>query len=176
MKRKSLRDTYAENLQGERLWAAMHGKPVRADLPPVPEKRVRAAPKHSAAPIKTEHQEQCEFIKWFHKQYPGILIFSIPNAGVRSPGLAAYMKAEGLVSGIPDLCIPEWNVWIEFKRQKGGKVSPEQAEIHYKLRLIGHTVYVAYGCDMAMQQIKDWETRKSQSKQQSHGNYSGDNK
>lgn len=152
VKRKSLREVYAENREGERLWAAMAGKPLRDDLPPVPEKRVRAAPKPSGIP--SEHQEQVAFIKWFRQQYKGVLIFAIPNAGVRSPQLAAYMKAEGLVPGIPDLCIPEWNTWIEFKRVKGGKVSPEQAEIHQRLQAIGHTVLVAHGCEMAIEQIK----------------------
>ncbi len=158
MKRKTLRETYAENREGERLWAAMAGKPLRDDLPAVPEKRIRKAASAATAAIPTEHVEQCMFIKWFRAQYKGVLIFAIPNAAVRSPQLANYLKAEGMVSGIPDLCIPLWNTWIEFKRQKGGKVSPEQAEIHKTLQDQGQTVFVAYGCDDAIKKIKEiWE-------------------
>ncbi len=154
MKRKTLRETYAENREGERLWAAMAGKPLRDDLPPVPEKRIRKAASATTAAIPTAHQEQVAFVKWFRQQYKGILIFAIPNAAVRSPRLANYLKAEGMVSGIPDLCIPAWGTWIEFKRQKGGKVSQEQAEIHKTLQDQGETVFVAYGCDDAIKKIK----------------------
>lgn len=154
MTRKSLRDTLIENRQGERLWAAMAGKPLRDDLAPVPEKRTRAPNKPSLIP--NEHAEQTAFVKWFRQQYKGVFIFSIPNAAMRSPQLAAYLKAEGMVPGVPDLCIPKWNVWIEFKRTKGGKVSDDQKEVHERLREDGQTVFVAYGCDMAIEQIKEY--------------------
>jgi hypothetical protein len=153
MKRKTLRETYAENRQGEKLWAAMAGKPLRDDLPPVPEKRTRAPNKPSVIP--SEHSEQVAFVKWFRAQYKGVFIFAIPNAAMRSPQLAAYLKAEGMVPGVPDICIPKWALWIEFKRTKGGKVSPDQLEVHERLREDGQTVFVAYGCDMAIEQIRE---------------------
>ena len=69
-----------------------------------------------------ETQEQATFISWFRFQFPGVLIFAIPN-GAHLAGDAkararhmARLKWEGVVSGIPDLCIPEWQTWIEFKR------------------------------------------------------------
>lgn len=157
MKRKSLREVYAENMQGERLWAAMVGKPLRDDLPPVPERKVRSSAAAKVAAVPLEHEEQVNFVKWFRKQYPGVLCFAIPNAGVRSARLATYMRAEGLVSGIPDLCIvtERKTIWVEMKRIKGSKVSPEQEEIHQRLRHIGHTVIVGYGFTMAMEKVKE---------------------
>jgi hypothetical protein len=40
--------------------------------------------------------------------------------------VAKRLKAEGVVRGIPDLFIPQWNLWVEMKRKTGGRLSPEQ--------------------------------------------------
>ena len=58
----------------------------------------------------TEHDEQHAVIVWAalnESRYKGLhLLHAIPNAGKRSIGAAKYMQAEGLKSGIPDLCLP----------------------------------------------------------------------
>ena len=151
--KKSLRETLAENRKAEQDWAAMCGKELRADLPIIKEKRLRAANSASTVALPTEHQEQAAFIKWFRLQHNGVLVYAIPNAAARSVQLAAYLKAEGFVSGMPDLHIPEWNTWIEFKRQKGGVVSDRQTLIHEHLRKIGQRVIVARGFDDAVAQL-----------------------
>lgn len=104
--------------------------------------------------IPTEHAEQVTFVNWFRDEYPNVLIFAIPNGELRAISVAQRLKAEGVVSGIPDLFIPEWNIWIEMKRQKGGKVSKEQKEIHGHLRTIGHTVIIGYGHKDAIEKLK----------------------
>lgn len=115
--------------------------------------------------IPSEHQEQAAFVSWFRAQHPGVLIFAIPNGAflAGSVGQRAAqinkLKAEGLVKGVPDLCVPAWALFIEFKRQKGGVVSPEQAGIHEQLRAVGYAVIVARGAEDAMQQISDnWKS------------------
>jgi hypothetical protein len=35
---------------------------------------------------------------------------------------------EGVSPGVPDLFIPDWLLWVEMKREKGGRVSPEQKD------------------------------------------------
>jgi hypothetical protein len=104
-----------------------------------------------------EHDEQKDFIRWFRRTYPGVLIYAIPNGGKRSKGSAMKLKAEGVVAGIPDLSIPEWGpLWIEMKRQKSGSVSKVQKEIHQQLRDIGQTVLVCKGSVDAQEQVKAW--------------------
>ena len=76
--------------------------------------------------MKTEHEEQRELVQWFRQTYPGVRIFAIPNGGARNLATAARLKAEGVSSGVPDLCVPAWRLWIEMKRAKGGVVSAEQ--------------------------------------------------
>lgn len=160
--RKTLRDTLLENQKAEKSWAAMFGKPLRDDLEPVKEKRGRKPSVPSQIP--TEHQEQVAFVKWFRIQYRGVRIFAIPNAAMRSHGLAAYLKAEGMVPGVPDLCVPEWNLWIEFKRIKGSTTSEEQHDWARYLVGIGHHHFFAFGCDDAMAKVSRFVTSAEQAK------------
>jgi len=103
--------------------------------------------------IRTEHEEQRELVSWFRKTYPGVMIFAIPNGGARSASTAGRLKAEGVLPGVPDLFIPEWRVWVEMKRTKGGSVSKEQKEFHKYLAGVGYCVIVAKGCEEAKQKI-----------------------
>jgi hypothetical protein len=82
-----------------------------------------------------------------------VRIFAIPNGGKRSKREALRLLVEGVSPGVPDLYIPAFSIWIEFKRQKGGVVSAEQKDWHEYLRGIGHTVIVARGDADARAQI-----------------------
>jgi hypothetical protein len=82
---------------------------------------------------RSEHIEQREFVQWVRQMTP-YLIYAIPNGGgKRTKADGGRLKAEGVVSGMPDLHIPELRLWIEMKK-KGGTVEPEQRAIHEKLR------------------------------------------
>ena len=108
-----------------------------------------------AAPCASEHDEQAAFIKWFRFQFPCVLIHSVPNGAALagSPRLRAAqmarLKAEGLEPGIPDLHIPSRDLWIEMKRQHGGRLSPEQRHAIHQLESLGDTVIVAKGFEAA---------------------------
>lgn len=106
--------------------------------------------------IATEHQEQVIFVQWFKRKYSPVRIFAIPNGGYRSRVTAARLKAEGVMRGVPDLYIPEWNLWIEMKRIKGGRLSPEQRDWKRYLEQCGNTVFVALGAEHAMQLVDDF--------------------
>lgn len=103
--------------------------------------------------IPTEHQEQCLFVQWFRRTYPGVRIFAIPNGGMRNKTTAMKLKAEGVSPGVPDLFIPAWALWIEMKRQRGGSVSFEQKDWHAYLVSIGHKVLIAKGFDDAVEKL-----------------------
>lgn len=117
--------------------------------------------------IPTEHQEQAAFVRWFRIEFPAVRLFAIPNGAFLAGSIgqrAAQMrklKAEGLDTGVPDICIPAWDFWIEFKRIKGGVVSDEQREWHQYLRDLGDTVIVAKGADDAMQQVRSWRAKNA---------------
>ena len=104
--------------------------------------------------IPSEHYEQALFVQWFRRTYTTTLIFSIPNGGHRSITTAATLKVEGTVKGIPDLFIPEWRVWVEMKRSKGGVLSPDQKIIIEYLKSIDYQVIVSKGFLHGKEQIQ----------------------
>lgn len=105
--------------------------------------------------IPSEHLEQVAFVRWFRASFPGVMIFAIPNGDLRNVTTAKRLKDEGQVNGIPDLYIPAWKIWIEMKRKKGGRLSPDQKEKIAYLESIGDTVIVGYGCDDARAKLLD---------------------
>jgi len=141
------------------------GRPARGA---VGRKTGRALPKRhhtrtrktaTPAPV-SEHVEQREFVSAFRKRFPQVRIYAVPNGEARSRTAGARLKAEGVSPGVPDLHIPEWRMWIEMKRAKGGRVSAEQADWHAYLRSIGDTVIVARGQHDAWRQIDEILTKE----------------
>lgn len=103
--------------------------------------------------IPTEHEEQRQFVKWFRQTWPHVKIFAIPNGGARNPATASRLKAEGVLSGVPDLFVPAWNLWVEMKRAKKGNLSTSQKEFLKYLEKIGHRTVVGFGFRDAQEKI-----------------------
>lgn len=108
------------------------------------------------ARIPTEHEEQREVVKWFRQSWPSVRIFAIPNGGARNIVTAAKLKAEGVSSGVPDLFVPEWRLWVEMKRIKGGTVSSEQKDWIAYLESVNYWCIVAKGAEDAKAQIQSF--------------------
>ncbi len=108
--------------------------------------------------VPTEHVEQRNFVQWFRQTYKPVRIFAIPNGGKRSKKVAMELKAEGVSKGVPDLFIPEWLLWIEMKRIKGGSVSDDQKDWHQYLRNSGYSVMVCKGFDAAKAAIQEFHS------------------
>jgi hypothetical protein len=106
-----------------------------------------------AEPVPTEHEEQRDFVRWFRRKYGPVRIFAIPNGGYRSMSTAGKLKAEGVSAGVPDMFVPAWRLWVEMKRQKGGRVSPEQADWIEYLESLGYTCLVCPGSENAQAQV-----------------------
>lgn len=104
----------------------------------------------------SESAEQVGFLQWFEVQFPRVWIFHIPNGGHRNISVAKKLKAEGVKPGVPDLHIPEWRLWVEMKREKGGRVSREQREWIDHLEAIGHTVIIGKGAADASRQVLEF--------------------
>ncbi len=102
---------------------------------------------------RSESDEQIGFLAWFDAAFPGVRIFHIPNGGHRAMSVAKKMKEEGVRSGVPDLFIPAWRIWIEMKRVSGGRLSQDQKEWAEYLTGCGYTVIVAKGATDASRQL-----------------------
>ena len=99
-----------------------------------------------------EHILQVNCVNYFRLRYPKGLIYAIPNGGQRNVIVAAKLKAEGVLSGVPDLHIPMakkgYNgLYIELKNGKVGKVSDNQHTIMYKLQSEGYRCEVCRSFD-----------------------------
>lgn len=103
--------------------------------------------------IPTEHEEQREVVRWFRRKYAPCRIFAIPNGGFRSRATAARLKAEGVSRGVPDLFVPQYGLWIEMKRSKDGRLSPDQKDWIRYLEEIGYGCLVCHGAEDAKEQI-----------------------
>jgi hypothetical protein len=104
----------------------------------------------------SEHYEQARLVMWFRQTYRPMRIFAIPNGGLRSKAIAAKLKVEGVTAGVPDLFIPELKLWVEMKRIKGGRLSPEQKDWINYLASVGYVCFICAGAEDAKIQISDY--------------------
>lgn len=128
-------------------------------------------PKKTIEPTETtcptEHEEQVIVFKWAEinsELYPQLkLLFAIPNGSYKSKQSARKFAAEGLKSGVPDICLPVPSadgryhaLYIELKRQKGGKVSDQQKEWIGLLQFYGSQAWVCKGAEEAITKIYEY--------------------
>lgn len=112
----------------------------------------------------TEEREQIVLFRWAEfsaSQYPELeLLYHIPNEGKRSAVTGARLKAQGLKSGVPDVCLPTAHggyigLYIEMK-VKPNKPTENQKRWLRALREAGHMVAVCYGFEEARDLIEKY--------------------
>lgn len=116
-----------------------------------------------------EIHEQEKFFSWINenkKKYPELALAHCSLNGVKlSPGAAVKAKKQGMVAGVPDIFLPIstitkhgdcYGLFIELKRIKGSKVSPEQKLFMAALEDQGYKCSVCYGADEAIETIKQY--------------------
>lgn len=115
-------------------------------------------------PCPSEANEQQWLFRWAwdmqHLKWPELeLMHHIPNGGSRNRIEAARLKGQGVKAGIPDVFLPVakggyHGLYIEMKKQHGGRVSPEQKDKIAKLREQGYRVEVCEGFQIAADVIE----------------------
>ena len=108
-----------------------------------------------------EHILQVACVNYFRLRYPKGLIYAIPNGGQRNVIVASKLKAEGVLSGVPDLHIPiakkGYNgLYVELKNGKSGKVSDNQLTIMEKLQSEGYRCEVCRSFDEFRNVVNDY--------------------
>ncbi len=116
-------------------------------------------------PTPTEHEEQVTLFTWFRMRYAGMLMYAIPNGGARSSITGARLRDEGVLAGVPDIFLPcpsggKHGLYIEMKRQKGGRVSAPQKAVMQALRMQGYEVAVCHGWQEARDCIEQYLARE----------------
>lgn len=115
--------------------------------------------------VPTESEEQQALFEWAALQYgkyPELrALYHIPNEGKRSKAVGARLKKEGMKDGVSDNCLPVkrgqyGSLYIELKRIKGSKVSPEQREWIELMQKVGNAAYICYGWEEAAKKIVEY--------------------
>lgn len=97
----------------------------------------RNSGKTNKMPVPTESVEQQTLFRWaklFEPVHPELkLMYHVPNEGKRSYAAGRRLVAEGLKSGVPDICLPVarggyHGLYIELKRLRGGKLTEDQRD------------------------------------------------
>ena len=115
--------------------------------------------------IPRESDEQVAFIRYCMMEankYKGLdLIYAIPNGGSRNQIEAHNLKLQGVRAGVPDLFLPvarkgKHGLYIEMKRQKGGRLSEYQKEWISRLAEQGYETAVCHGLDEAIKTVEEY--------------------
>lgn len=128
-------------------------------------------------PRISEHNEQKMLIEWARYSRQALpeldYLFAIPNGafygldGPRARAIRAkIMRAEGLMKGVPDLCLPVpskgyHGLYIEMKAVTQGRLTDEQKKWISALNRYGYRAVVCKGFEAAKEEIlKYLGTRK----------------
>ncbi len=113
--------------------------------------------KRRAKPRELERQHQVDLIKWVRSikdAYPVLkLLYAVPNGGYRNLYVAKKLKAEGVISGVADLCLPAarrgyHGLYLEMKSEKGVTTKAQKAFLRGVLEE-GYCAVIAQGFDEA---------------------------
>ena len=112
-------------------------------------------------PVPTEHWEQVQLFAWASARPELALMHAIPNGGQRDIRVAVRLRDEGVKAGVPDIFLPvprggKHGLYIELKRRKYGRVSPDQLRWMESLMRKGYACAVCHGWEMARDVILDY--------------------
>lgn len=113
---------------------------------------------------KPEHELQVAIVNRsmaLAGEFPEILLLhAIPNGDFRGWGVGTKLKAEGVIPGVPDLCMPVarggfHGFYLELKKS-GGRVSDDQWEFMEALHEQGYFVRVTNHLQTALEIIQNY--------------------
>jgi len=112
-----------------------------------------------------EHIDQVKVVQHFRAFYPDCIIAAIPNGGDRSPQERVRLHSEGVLAGMPDLCVLEAKngfhaLFVEMKT-KAGVVSDKQSALGLQLNAKGYRSVVARSAAEAIKTIEDYLNGKT---------------
>ena len=111
----------------------------------------------------SEHDLQVSCVNEFRLRNPRLrdLMIAIPNGGQRNAIVAAKLKAEGVVAGVPDLLFAypsgEWHgLFLEMKNGRAGVVSENQKRMMMLLTQHGYKCVVCRTHDDFFAQLHEY--------------------
>jgi hypothetical protein len=113
--------------------------------------------------VALEDDEQAALFEWADRmlhRYPTLgWMFAIPNGGKRSIKTAQRLKQTGVKTGVLDVFLPcpvrgYHGLFIEMKRRKGGKITPNQRAFADDMKRQGYLCKFCMGWDEARTEIE----------------------
>jgi len=113
--------------------------------------------KKRAKPRELERPHQVALIKWVRAvqgAYPVLKpLYAVPNGGDRNLRVARKLKAEGVVAGVADLCLPAarrgyHSLYLEMKSEEGVATKEQKVFLRGVLEE-GYCAVIAHGIDEA---------------------------
>lgn len=107
-----------------------------------------------------EHTEQVKLVQRVRAFYPDAIIAAIPNGGDRTASERVRLHGEGVLAGMPDLCVLEpcsgfHGLFIEMKTATGQQ-SKEQKALQLQLNNRGYLCTVARSAAEGFEMIKEY--------------------
>lgn len=137
----------------------------QAPLPHVPGQTLGSRIRGMVVDIKRkrksiEHIEQVKVVQHVRAFYPDTIIAAIPNGGDRTASERVRLHSEGVLAGMPDLCVLEakggfHGLFVEMKTDTG-KVSSKQSDIKLQLNAKGYKAVVARSAAEAIKTIEEY--------------------
>lgn len=111
-----------------------------------------------------EHSQQAKLVQRVRAFHPGVIIAAIPNGGDRRPSERVRLAAEGVLAGMPDICVLRpssgfCGLFIEMKTETG-VVGESQRDIAKRLNAEGYLSLVARSADDAYKLIEEYLNAK----------------
>jgi hypothetical protein len=142
----------------------------QAPMPYVPDQALGSRIRRMVVDLKRkrksiEHIDQVKVVQHFRAFYPDIIIAAIPNGGDRTASERVRLHSEGVLAGMPDLCVLEPKngfhaLFVEMKT-KAGVVSGKQSALGLQLNAKGYQAVVARSAPDAIKIIEDYLNGKS---------------
>jgi len=137
----------------------------QAPMPPIPDQSLGSRIRRMVVDIKRkrksiEHIDQVKVVQYFRAFYPDCIIAAIPNGGDRTASERVRLHSEGVLAGMPDLCVLEPKngfhaLFVEMKT-KAGVVSSKQSALGLQLNAKGYRAVIARSAAEAIKSIEDY--------------------
>ena len=104
-----------------------------------------------------EARTQAAIVEFVRYVAPQVLIFHVPNGGLRSKSEAARLNWAGVLAGVPDLVLmlPRGRCAFWEVKTPVGRLSTDQALVARKLTALGHVCAVVRGIDDARRELAE---------------------
>ena len=114
---------------------------------------------------RVEHTEQSKLVGMIRAFHPGVIVAAIPNGGGRTPQERVSLHAEGVLAGMPDLCVLKpskgfCGLFLEMKTREGVE-SAAQKDIARRLNKEGYLCLVARSSQDAFKIVTDYLMEES---------------